>query len=268
MLNYKILALDIDNTLTDQPSTVPKRNLEAVKRAQDAGIFVTVATGRGHMGASSIIRALAIDGPVICYGGAIIVDAKTGAPLFVSEIDCELVRESLQMADARGIHAQIYQGDGIVCAQNDVYTQAYTGRLGIPAQIDPHVSEKTWHNVPKVLWITGPAQVPALIPELEAHFAGRLKISGSSPGFIEFNVLGVDKGSGLARLAQLMNVPQAQVAAAGDNTLDAEMLRWAGLGAAVADAKPEIRAICDVITPACADCGVAWLIDEMLLKEA
>lgn len=268
MLRYRLLALDIDNTLTDQPSVVPQRNLEAVKRAQDAGVFVTVATGRGHLGSRSIIQALGIDGPVICYGGAIIVDAQTAAPLFVSEIESELVREVMALAGARDIHAQLYQGDGIVCAQNDVYTRAYSDRLGIPVEIDPLVSEKTWHNVPKVLWITDPARVPALIVEMEEHFAGRLKVSGSSPGFIEFNVLGVDKGSGLARLARMMDIPQAQVAAAGDNTLDVEMLRWAGLGAAVADAKPEIRAAADVVTPACADCGVAWLIDELILKEA
>lgn len=267
MLKYKLLALDIDNTLTDQPSVVPQRNLEAVKRAQDAGVFVTVATGRGHLGASSIIRALDIDGPVICYGGAIIVDAKTAAPLFVSEIDSALVHEALSLAEEKSIHAQIYQGDGIVCAQNDIYTQTYTGRLKLPALIDPEINEKSWKNVPKVLWITDPAQVPALIAELKARFAGRLKISGSSPGFIEFNVLGVDKGSGLARLSQMLDIPREAVAAAGDNTLDAEMLSWAGLGAAVADAKPEIRALADVITPACAECGVAWLIDEMILRE-
>ena len=48
----KLIAFDIDDTLTKEPRTVPQANLDAVKRAQDAGIFVTVATGRGFHGSS------------------------------------------------------------------------------------------------------------------------------------------------------------------------------------------------------------------------
>lgn len=263
---YKILVMDIDNTLTNQPHTVPERNLEAVRRARDAGVFVTVATGRGHKGASPIIQALDLEGPVICYGGAIIVDAVSAAPVFLSQIDNTLVQELLALAADMNVHAHLYQGDGIVCAQDDVYTRMYTTRLGLPVAIDPGIRNKTWQNVPKVLWMDKPERARELIPGLQARFEGRLKVSGSSPGFIEFNMLGVDKGTGVMRLAEHMGVAQREVAAIGDNTLDAEMLLWAGLGAAVADAQPEILAIADVVTPACADCGVAWFIDEYILK--
>ncbi len=50
----KLLAFDIDDTLTKQPRIVPEKNLEAIKRAQAAGVFVTVATGRGYLGSSYI----------------------------------------------------------------------------------------------------------------------------------------------------------------------------------------------------------------------
>ena len=58
----KLIAFDIDDTLTKEPRTVPQANLDAVKRAQDAGIFVTVATGRGFHGSSYICRPWACRG--------------------------------------------------------------------------------------------------------------------------------------------------------------------------------------------------------------
>lgn len=66
----KLIAFDIDDTLTKEPRTVPQANLDAVKRAQDAGIFVTVATGRGFHGSSYIWQAMGVQGPIINYGGA------------------------------------------------------------------------------------------------------------------------------------------------------------------------------------------------------
>lgn len=262
----KLFVTDIDNTLTEQAFTVPQPNLDAIERAKRAGVYVTVATGRGYLGASSIIDLIKPNCPVICYGGAVIADADTAKPVFVSEIDNELVQEALSLADEMGIHAHIYQGDTIVSETDDYYTRRYVQRLNLPVQIDPMLRKKVWHDVPKVLWITSEEKAARVIPVVRERFAGRLKVSGSSPGFVEFNRLGVDKGTGVEHLARHLGVQRDEVAVAGDNTLDLEMIAWAGLGAAVGDGKASVKEIADVITPSCADCGVAWLIDEYILK--
>lgn len=263
----KLFVCDIDNTLTEGAHTVPEENVRAIRRAIDAGVYVTVATGRGYLGASQIIRILGLDSYVICYGGAIIVDAKSAKPLFASEVSDELVHECLDIAYEMNIHSQIYQGDTIVSAVNDIYTQRYIQKLNLPVRIDENIREKQWHKVPKVLWITDADRAETLIPEMQKHFDGRLKVSGSSPGFIEFNMLGVDKGTGLERLAAHLGIDQKDVVAVGDNTLDLEMLKWAGTGVAVGDAKEQIKAIADLIAPPCADNAVAWTIDKMLSEK-
>ncbi len=262
----KLFVTDIDNTLTEQSFTAPQPNLDAMARAKDAGVYVTVATGRGYLGASEIIDAVRPNCPVICYGGAIIADARTAKPVFVSQISNALVQEVLSLAEEMRIHAHIYQGDTIISETDDCYTRRYVEKLHLPVQIDPALRQRVWYDVPKVLWITTEAEAARVIPMARARFAGRLKVSGSSPGFVEFNTLGVDKGTAVERLAAHLGVAREEVAAIGDNTLDLEMIEWAGLGAAVSDGKESVKAAADVITPACADCGVAWLIDEYILK--
>ena len=128
----KLIAFDIDDTLTKEPRTVPQANLDAVKRAQDAGIFVTVATARGFHGSSYIWQAMGVQGPIINYGGAVINDTVTGKALYTTELDPRMVKELLALAKELNVHAHIYQGDGIVFAEENPYVDAYSQRLGLP----------------------------------------------------------------------------------------------------------------------------------------
>ena len=50
----------------------------------------------------------------------------------------------------------------------------------------------------------------------------------------------------------------------GDNLLDLEMIQYAGIGAAVADAHPQILSAANVVLPRCED--MAWFIDNIILK--
>lgn len=264
----KLLAFDIDDTLTKQPRIVPEKNLEAIKRAQAAGVFVTVATGRGYLGSSYIWKAMGVKGPVINYGGAVINDTRTGRAIYTTELEPDTVKGLFKLADSLGVHAHLYQGDGMVFARDNPYVSAYSKSLDLPRCIDPLVGEKTWHNVPKVLFITEPDRAEALIPMLGKRYEGRLKVSGSVPGFIEFNAANAHKGSALEWLADSMGIKRSEVAAVGDNLLDIEMIRYAGIGAAVGDAHKEVISAADVVLPKCEDMAAAWFIDNIVLRHA
>lgn len=264
---YKLLVLDIDDTLAPSGAReVPARNLAAIERAREAGIFVTVSTGRGYFASSYIWKQLKIQGPVIIYGGAIIMDTRTDQPIHTTAIPPELVRELLERANELGIHAHIYQGDWVIWEKPSLFGEKYCERLGLPHRADPEIRSRTWTDVPKVLFIGEDAQAKALIPKFQAEYQGRLKVSGSSKGFIEFNHPSAHKGSATALLADHLGISQEETVAVGDNSLDTEMIQWAGLGCAVGNALPEIKAIADLVLPACEDMAIEHLIDQVLLK--
>lgn len=264
----RLLALDVDDTLLPQGGVISRDNLSAINRARDAGVYVAIATGRGYIGAAPICKTLDIKGPVIVFGGAKIMDTRTGECLLNSQIPPDLVREALETAAELGIYAHIFEGDGIVCERAHPYSDAYIRGQNLPRRLDPHIRQKQWRHVPKVLAITEPEKTPVYISLFQERFKGRLKISGSRPGFIEINRLDAHKGNALMRLAEMMGLNREQVAAVGDNSLDLEMIRWAGLGAAVADAEPEALASADIIVPSCNQNGVAWLIERYILGRA
>lgn len=262
----KLLALDIDDTLTKESRTIPPRNLAAIRRAQEKGVFVTVATGRGYLGSSYIWKEMGVEGGVINYGGAVINDTRSGEPMYVTEIPSNLVTELLLLAKEIGVHAHIYQGDGIVFAEDNPYVQSYSAHLGLPRAVDPDIYQKKWQNVPKVLYITEQERAEHLIDTLGRKYQGKLKVSGSVKGFVEFNAPQAHKGSALAWLAEHMGIEREETAAVGDNLLDVEMIHWAGIGAAVGDAHGEVLRAANVVLPKCEDMAVEWFIDNIVLK--
>ena len=82
---------------------------------------------------------------------------------------------------------------------------------------------------------------------------------------LEIVPTGVNKAAGLARVAEILGIPREETIAIGDGENDISMLRWAGLGIAMANAPENVKAAADVIAPACDEDGAAWAMEKYLL---
>ena len=120
-----MLILDIDDTLVPRGGGISQKNAAAIQKAREAGVYVTLATGRGYYGSSHVFRELGLDTYVINYAGAVINDTRTDKPIFVTELDNSFVQEILAMADDMNLHAHLYQGDRIVYEREHPYASAY-----------------------------------------------------------------------------------------------------------------------------------------------
>ncbi|MDP3448080.1 MAG: HAD hydrolase family protein, partial [Eubacteriales bacterium] len=107
-MEIKLIALDIDGTLTNHAGFISERNRLAVRRAIEAGVHVVLATGRGRIATRPIWRELDLHGPSIQYGGAMIADIDTERALVLHEMPPEIIREVLHYSVEMDIPAQIY----------------------------------------------------------------------------------------------------------------------------------------------------------------
>ena len=83
---------------------------------------------------------------------------------------------------------------------------------------------------------------------------------------IEGNPLGVSKGDALRRLADHLGIAQGEVMAVGDQDNDATMIAWAGLGVAMGNGSPAVKAIADWVAPPLAEDGAAVAIERFVLS--
>jgi hydroxymethylpyrimidine pyrophosphatase-like HAD family hydrolase len=126
-----------------------------------------------------------------------------------------------------------------------------------------------WIDAPlcKLLLIAEPPVASLLARELAPRFAGRMEIALSRPNYVECTAAGVHKGAALRTLAERLRIPRENVAAFGDNENDASMIRWAGHGYAVANARESVRAGA-LPAPANDSDGVAQVIERLLADGA
>lgn len=263
-MQYKAILIDIDDTLIGDDKSISPGNLSAIRRAMEHGVLVTVATGRGYLGASRIWSELGIQGPVLVYGGASIVDTRDERALFTAEIKSELIKEALAFSHDLGLVAQIYQGDRVIVEQDNAFSSRYVNAMGLPYTIEKDIRNLEWHNVPKILAFSPIELETEMVKKYENAFAGRLEVASSKPGFIELNRFGVNKGTTMLRLAAELGFQAEELISIGDNTLDLQMIQMAGLGVCVGNGQQAVKDIADVIAPACEEDGVKWVIDHYI----
>ncbi len=261
----RLIALDIDDTLVVSGQPVSPRNSAAIAKAREKGVKIVIATGRGFAGSAPIREQLHLNEPVINYGGALVSDGVTGAPLYTHYLSETEVRAAFAAADRYGLHAQIYEGDTVLFREWNLFTERYTEVMHLPYRIVPDLLEGDLTTTPKILLYTDPKTVPEMLIKVGEMLPPSLTLLTSKPGFLEIGSKTTDKATALKWIANHFGISREEVAAIGDNTLDQSMIEWAGVGCCVANGGDGVKAVSDRILPSCKDDGVAYYIETEVL---
>ena len=266
-MNIRLVALDIDDTLVDHFSIIPERSLQALRSAQEQGVEIVLATGRGYLGTQAIRRQLG-EGfhYIICFGGALVADYDTGTPRIHRFLREEDVAACVRIANELGLHSQIYQGDEVIFQRLTPFAEQYCAKQKLPWRTDEQLLEHDLTGVPKVLIYAPPEEEEACKKLIAARLPGHLQALGSKPGYIEIGDVRVTKGSAVRALSEQLGIRQAETCAIGDNTLDQDMIEWAGVGCCVENGKESVKSAADMVIPAQSEEGVAWFLERYVLK--
>jgi Cof subfamily protein (haloacid dehalogenase superfamily) len=266
-MDIRLVALDIDDTLVDHSSIIPERSLKALRAAQTQGVEIVLATGRGYLGTEAIRRQLGAGFHyIICFGGALVADYETGSPRIHRFLKEEDVAACIRIANDLGLHVQIYQGDEVIFQRMTEFAKEYCAYQKLPCRTDERLLEHDLGNVPKVLIYAPPAEEERYKGLVAKHLPKHLHALSSKPGYIEIGDISVTKGSAVRMLSEALGLERLQTSAIGDNTLDQDMIEWAGVGCCVANGKDSVKAVADMILPSQAEEGVAWFMEQYVLK--
>jgi Cof subfamily protein (haloacid dehalogenase superfamily) len=253
--------------MLDSLGRIPERNAAAVREAMSAGIIVTISTGRMYKSASMFAGALGLGNtPIVCYNGAMIRDPRGDTPMHL-KLDLGVAAEMLAIFRERGFYVQSYIDDELYVKdeEDDSYLDYSKnfGVAGIPVG-DELFSPKTAPT--KLLARTsGLEESHALIGEFTERFRGRAYVTSSNADFVEMMHPGAGKEKCVRHLAQSLGIPMENVMTMGDGDNDTEMLRAAGIGIAMGNARDDTKAAANATAPANDECGVAWAIEKYAL---
>ena len=263
----ELLALDVDGTLIDEEMVIPDQVRQAVTRAQERGVTVTLATGRMFEATLPFARELDIEAPLICYQGGLIQAPDADDPLYRATMDTQVVREALAWREAdHHRHIVLYADDALFVDELRYPESFYRDLLGDNLRcIDDLSSVLNRHDPVKFLFIAEPLEADEIERAMRRRFEGEMEIVRSHANFVEGNPLGVSKGDALSRLASHLSIPQRRVMAVGDQGNDVPMIAWAGMGVAMGNASPAAKAVADWIAPPFSEYGAAVAIGRFIL---
>jgi Cof subfamily protein (haloacid dehalogenase superfamily) len=270
---YRLLALDLDGTTVDDGQLPTPRVRRAIAAATTAGVHVIVATGRPYVSARRYGAALDLCTPLICFQGALVKECG-GAErtLFAEAVPAAPFAEVVALAQARGLELNIYTEETIYHGPTAYSQEFYDRWFGLATQPVADLGatfarlRAEARPVLKGLFISEESASNQLTAELQARVGGRLTVMRSHPLFVEVTSPNVSKGNALAFLADWYGIPQAETIAVGDSGNDLSMVEWAGLGVAVANATPEVRAAANWIAPPVTEEGVVTVIEKFILN--
>ncbi len=113
MFSDVLLAVDFDRTLTAPDSTIPERNLEAIRYFTENGGAFTVNTGRSAVMFRKFMDLIGANVPYLLYNGSAAYDHRTGelSDVHLIDMDLEATMERLRQmyphlnVELQGIHA-------------------------------------------------------------------------------------------------------------------------------------------------------------------
>lgn len=265
-MTYKLLAIDIDDTLLNDEGEITPTTIEALKAAMDEGVVVTLATGRMYASADAIAARLGLRVPLITYQGALVRYAGEGDIIYARYVPESVAGEVFEYSRKNGLHLQAYVNDRLYVAEENEAVIGYARISNIPYIVEPNIAGLIRLPQNKLLMIDDPERLDAAAAELRDRLGDQAHITKSKPHFLEVMHPEGTKGSALRFLAGHFGCKISETMAIGDSWNDHDMIETAGLGVAMGNGVDALKKIADAVTDSNNEDGVRKAIERFILR--
>lgn len=266
-LPYRLLALDVDGTILDSSHALRPRVTAAIHAAREAGMVVTLATGKLLPSVRSLLDALAIDGPQITVNGAATLDATTGAKVRfcpLSQHDTRAIVEAVRAADP-DVLVSYFTTDSIFMDNPHPEASIFDEFGEGPPILVPDLLSPDLPPAAKILLSGDPSRLNSIRRRITPALAERVTITATSSEFLEFFDFAAGKGVALNALRETLGLPREAVIAVGDGENDVPLLQEAGLAVAMGNTtSTALRAAAHHVTTSNDEEGLAVLLEGIL----
>ncbi len=267
-MGIKLIAIDLDDTLLDSGLRVSDNCVAAIQEARRRGIRITLSTGRMYQSALPYARQLEIDVPLITYQGAWVKNSLTEEVLYYKPVPVDLARQTMAYFQAAGVHYHSYYNDQLFMETLSEEGKYYSRLAGVePLLVNDLMAALDNNDAMKIMAITDNERMLLdMQRELRERYGESLYITRSKPCFLEVMNREASKANALQVIASHYGIERKEVMALGDSYNDIDMLEWAGLGVAMANAFDPVKEAADFVTTSNEEEGVAEAIRRFVLN--
>lgn len=267
-MKYKMLVVDMDDTLLTDDHEISNENKSMLLKAQEMGVYVVLASGRPTSAMIGYAKDLQCDvnnSYMISYNGSTITDLKEDKVLFEHSLTKEQIHSIYDFSKENNTHIITYLDGKIISERNSEYIDIESTITGLELVIVPSFKDAVTTGAVKCLLLEEPNYLKSVEPFLKAAMPD-LSVCMSKPFFLEAAPNGVNKGAAVKIIADKLHIQQCEIIAVGNAENDLSMVQYAGLGIWVDNVEDELRKFGDVIVASNNDDGVAEVVRRFILE--
>lgn len=264
-MKYKMLVIDMDDTLLTDDHKISEENKEMLLKAQEKGVHVILASGRPTPAMTAYAKELQMDSYMISYNGAVITDLKEDKVLFEQTLTQEQIHELYDYSLKSKTHIITYLDGEVVSETSSEYIDIELNITGLEHNKVSDFKAAVQSSAVKCILLEEPSYLKEVEKDLKKAMP-HLSVSMSKPFFLEVAQDGIDKAASIKILAEKLNILQSEIIAVGNAGNDLSMIEYAGLGVWVDNVTPELRDKGDVIVASNNNHGVAEVVRRFILN--
>ena len=287
---YKLAAIDLDGTMLNQYGIVTQRTKEAIKKVQQQGIEVVIASGRPTDSVKTIAKEIESEKYFISGNGAIIYDIANDEIIYENILKKQKTLDIIKICEENSIYYNIYTDKEIIAKSlqcNVLYyhkenlnkEEKNKTRINIVENIYDYISNRDEKIVKITICDSHPVIFNSIMRKLKeideievlevSHMSRKMIRQGTEDIPIEYfyteiSAQNVDKWNAIEFLKDKMQIETEEIVAIGDNINDKKMIENAGLGIAMGESTPVIKEVANQITDSNIDDGVAKVLEILL----
>lgn len=262
----KLIALDIDGTLTNDEKKITANTLNTLLELQKNGILIMPASARPVPGLYSVSNELKLSrhhGILMAYNGGKVIDATDGTLLSETHIDMEIARSILRFLKTLPVTIILDDGKRFYVEDAHGYKVEYEcwNNQMECTEVDSLADFLNFSPV-KILLAIDPDQILAIQDTIRSQISADLIVMRTAPFYLEIIPSSINKGKALLDVCSRLGIDPADTAAFGDSENDIPMIKAAGCGIAMGNAEEVVKAAADKITLSNNSDGIAYALKE------
>lgn len=268
-MEYQLLALDLDGTLTNSKKEISEPTVEALIDIQRDGKKVVLASGRPTQGVLPLAKQLHLQdygSYILSFNGGRITDCRNEQVIYSKTLPDDVAAPLYHIVKKyAGADVLTYTSENILSGiKPNKYTELESRINKMPIIQTKDFTSEITEPVNKFLVTGEPNIIQRIKKEAEEFFRSYLYIYCSDPFFLEIMPPRVDKAHSLLKLLTSIGLSPEQMICCGDGYNDLTMIETAGLGVAMENAQPLVREKADYITKSNDEDGVLHVINQFM----
>lgn len=248
MEQIKIAFFDVDGTLVDmKKKKISLKTVETLQRLRRRGILICMATGR------TPVTVPKFDGvefdAYLTFNGSLCYNSTD--VMFSNAIPSEDVQKLISNAAAMGRPVSIATKDRLAANGYDDDLAEYYSFAGIPLEVTDDFNAVARQEVYQVMLGCRASDHQALLQGV----AGA-RITGWWDRAVDVIPANCSKGRGIEKILEYYGIRKEEAIAFGDGNNDLEMLQAVGIGVAMENGSPQLKAVASEVCGHVADDGI------------